>query len=257
MCLITLSWQPANKTWLLVVANRDEFYARPTMSLHHWPDQPILAGKDLQAGGTWLGLGKASGQLRLAALTNYRDVNNHRTDAPSRGHITTSFLNGAMSAAAYLDELAATVSQYNPFNLVLFDGQQLMGFESRHPRIFALPEGITSVSNADFNTPWPKLVRLHQGVASLLAADEAPADETFFQLLSHRNPAPDAELPQTGIPIERERALSSAFIHTPDYGTRVSSVIRVSNAVAEFTERRFDATGFKGEVKETSSGAIA
>jgi uncharacterized protein with NRDE domain len=253
MCLITLSWQPANKTSLIVVANRDEFYARPAMSLHHWPDQPILAGKDLQAGGTWLGVGKASSQLRLAALTNYRDISNYRIDAPSRGHITTSFLNGAMSAAAYLSDLVATASQYNPFNLVLFDGQYLMGFESRHAEVFALPEGVSSVSNADFNTPWPKLSRLHQGVESVLAADETPTDEAFFQLLSHSSPPPDADLHKTGLPIDRERALSLAFIHTPDYGTRASSLIRVGSGMAEFTERSFDARGFKGQVKETFS----
>lgn len=257
MCLITLNWQPASKLSLIVVANRDEFYARPTLSLDYWSDQPILAGKDLAAGGTWLGLGKASGKVRLAALTNYRDINNQKAYAPTRGHITSAFLNGAMSAAAYLDMLAPTACQYNPFNLVLFDGQHLMGFESRHQRIFALPQGLTSVSNADFNTPWPKLTHLHQGVACVLASDEAPTDERFFQLLSHSSPAADAELPQTGIPIERERALSSAFIHTPNYGTRASSIIRVHDGTAEFTERQFDADGFKAEVKKTLAWGIA
>jgi uncharacterized protein with NRDE domain len=252
MCLITLSWQPASNTPLIIAANRDEFYARPAVGLCYWQEQCILAGKDLRGGGTWLGLGKAGGRLRLAALTNYRDINSHRTDAPTRGHITTSFLNGTMSAAAYLEKLASAAHQYNPFNLILFDGLHLMGFESRHAHLFAMQAGVTSVSNADFNTPWPKLSRLHGGFESILSRSSADSvlDEELFHLLSHDTMAPDTELPQTGIPIDRERALSAAFIRTPDYGTRASSVIRVGTGVAEFAERSFDASGFKGEVKE-------
>ena len=156
MCLITLSWQPTSPTPLIVAANRDEFYARPALGLHHWPGQGILAGQDLQAGGTWLGLGVGAGsdRIRLAALTNYRDIANHKVDAASRGHITASFLNGTIGAKDFLQTLTANTNHYNPFNLILFDGHDLMGFESRHARLFALPAGITSVSNADFNTPW-------------------------------------------------------------------------------------------------------
>jgi uncharacterized protein with NRDE domain len=257
MCLITLSWQPGGSVPLLVAGNRDEFYARPTLGLHHWPGQPILAGQDLQAGGTWLGLGvcAVTGRIRLAALTNYRDVANHRLDAKSRGHITAAFLNNSMGAKAYLDDLRERASLYNPFNLILFDGLNLMGFESRHARMMALPAGITSVSNADFNTPWPKLKRLHSGFEQTLAANDEVAlvQDRLFELLSDHRIAPDAELPQTGIPLERERTLSPAFIHSPDYGTRASSIIRIHARTAEFVERSFDANGFKGEIKETIS----
>lgn len=257
MCLITLSWQPGGSVPLLIAANRDEFYARPTQGLHHWPGQRILAGQDLQAGGTWLGLGvcAVTGRIRLAALTNYRDVANHRVDATSRGHITAAFLNSSMGAKAYLDHLSTHAALYNPFNLILFDGLQLMGFESRHPRIVALPEGITSVSNADFNTPWPKLKRLHSNFEQTLAAHDGAAllQDRLFELLSDNRVAPDAELPLTGIALERERILSPAFIHSRDYGTRASSIIRINARSAEFVERSFDANGFKGEVKETIS----
>jgi uncharacterized protein with NRDE domain len=243
MCLITLSWQPASPVPLVIAANRDEFYARPAVGLHHWPGQGILAGQDLQAGGTWLGLGvgTTAGQIRLAALTNYRDIANHKVDAASRGHITSSFLNSSVSATDYLQTLVSNTKLYNPFNLILFDGHDLMGFESRHARLFALPAGITSVSNADFNTPWPA------------NDDETLQQDRLFKLLSDDRMAPDAALPQTGISLERERVLSAAFIRTADYGTRASSVIRVKHQVAEFTERSFDANGFKGEVKETIS----
>ena len=257
MCLITLSWQPASSVPLVMAANRDEFYARPALGLHHWPRQGILAGQDLQAGGTWLGLGVGAGsdRIRLAALTNYRDIANHKVDAASRGHITASFLNSTIGANDFLETLTANASRYNPFNLILFDGQQLMGFESRHARLFAMPPGITSVSNADFNTPWPKLERLRTSFKQTLTAndDEALQQDRLFKLLSDDRMAPDATLPQTGISLERERVLSAAFVRTADYGTRASSVIRVKHQVAEFTERSFDANGFKGEVKETIS----
>lgn len=260
MCLITLSWQPASPTPLRIAANRDEFYARPTLGLHHWQGQSILAGQDLQAGGTWLGLGvcAATGRPRLAALTNYRDVANQKPNAESRGHITASFLNSAVSASDYLATLVSRVSVYNPFNLILFDGQHLMGFESRHARAFALAPGITSVSNADFNTPWPKLERLRTSFEQALAETdvEAQLQSRFFKLLADPQMASDADLPQTGISRERERVLSAAFIHTPDYGTRASSVISIRPQAADFVERRFDASGFQGEVKQAMSWPV-
>jgi uncharacterized protein with NRDE domain len=260
MCLITLNWQPTSRRPLVVAANRDEFYARPALGLHHWPGQRILAGQDLQAGGTWLGLGvcSATGRMRLAALTNYRDVANQKMDAESRGHITASFLKSSLGATDFLETLAANARCYNPFNLILFDGEKLMGFESRHARMFALPTGITSVSNADFNTPWPKLERLRTSFGQALSAsdDDALLQDRLFELLSDTSIAPDAVLPKTGLSLERERVLSAAFIHTPDYGTRASSVIVVRQQAAAFVERSFDANGREGEAAETISGGL-
>ena len=257
MCLITLNWQPGTQQPLLVAANRDEFYAREALELHRWPGRGILAGQDLQAGGTWLGLGvgKDSNRIRMAALTNYRDVVGHKIDAASRGQITASFLDSTLSAKSYLETLSEHTALYNPFNLILFDGQDLMGFESRHARMFALPAGITSVSNADFNTPWPKLENLRTSFERTLAAgdDQVALQDHLFKLLSDDRIAPDAALPKTGIPLDRERVLSAAFIRTPDYGTRASSVIEVKHQLARFTERCFDASGFKGEVTQTIS----
>lgn len=262
MCLITLNWQPGQVVPLLVAANRDEFYARPALGLHHWPGLGILAGQDLQASGTWLGLGRCEGvgdgakHIRMAALTNYREVTRQKSDAVSRGHITASFLTSSVSAENYLKTLTANTQLYNPFNLIVFDGQNLMGFESRHARMFALPIGITTVSNADFNTPWPKLEHLRTSFVQILAADDDASllHEKLFTLLSDERTAPDAVLPQTGMSLDRERALSAAFIRTPDYGTRASSVIRIGHGSAQFTERCFDADGFKGEVTELITG---
>lgn len=257
MCLIALNWQPDGPIPFTIAANRDEFYARPALALHHWAGSTVLAGQDLQAGGTWLGLGKdgASNHIRMAALTNYRDVSNQKSDATSRGHITASFLSGSTGINDYLEELSAKVHRYNPFNLILFDGQHLMGFESRHARAFALPAGVTLVSNADFNTPWPKVTRLRTGFERALQTqgDSTLLREKLFELLSDDRLAPDAELPKTGFSMQRERVLSAAFIRTPDYGTRACSVIRVRHQFAEFAERSFDAAGFKGEVTQTLS----
>lgn len=255
MCLITLNWQPATQMPLTLAANRDEFYARPALRLHHWPDSPVLAGQDLQAGGTWLGVAQVAGAVRLAALTNYRASAGHRPDAPTRGHITTAFLNGTMSAPAYLDTLHAAASLYNPFNLIVFDGQALMGYESRHLRAFVLPHGISAVSNADFNTPWPKLARLRHEFEQTVARHPGSVipDNELFKLLANDAVAADSELPQTGLSRPKERELSAAFIRTPGYGTRACSVVQIGAASASFTERSFDGNGFNGESRERLS----
>jgi uncharacterized protein with NRDE domain len=255
MCLIAFNWQPQAPVPLTLIANRDEFYARPALALHRWKDANLLAGKDLQAGGTWLGV---SGTGRVAALTNYRDLQNHRGDAPSRGDITTAFLRGTTSAAQYLAELAQIGHLYNPFNLLVFDGESAMGFESRHAKAFTLPTGVGAVSNADFETPWPKLRRLRNAYARHLEAHakhdgstEPNPTEDLFALLADRRTASDDELPHTGLPQERERALSAEFIHTPSYGTRACSLLFVHRNKARFLERSFTAAGLSGETEAT------
>ena len=246
MCLIAIHWQPQAPVPLIIAANRDEFYARPTQTLHRWADQAIVAGKDLQANGTWLGM---SLNGRVAALTNYRDPSQNRLGAPSRGDITTAFLTSSDTCAQYLQALAARADAYNPFNLLVFDGQSLMGFESRHRRAFTLPEGVSVVSNADFNVPWPKVERLRDGFTHTLR-QSGPDLNALFALLAERRTAADKDLPQTGIPFDREKALSAEFIHTPDYGTRASSVVLVGRNRADFVERSFDVHGFSGEVQQ-------
>ena len=249
MCLIAIRWQPLAHVPLIIAANRDEFYARPTQALHRWADQPIVAGKDLQANGTWLGVSLSG---RVAALTNYRDPSQNRLDAPSRGDITTAFLSGMGTCEHYLQALASQAHVYNPFNLLVFDGQSLMGFESRHRRAFKLQEGVSVVSNADFNVPWPKVARLRDGFTQTLQQN-GPDINALFALLSDRRTAPDKELPQTGIPLELEKALSAEFIHTPNYGTRASSVLLVGQTQVDFVERSFDAHGVSGEVHQQIS----
>lgn len=248
MCLIAWHWQPSSALPLLLIANRDEFYARPTQALHWWDGGQVLAGKDLQAGGTWLGVGRNG---RLAALTNYRDPTDVRTNTPSRGELVASFLYSELSAAAFLQKLSSKSAVYNPFNLLLMDGQVFMGFESRGAKTLVLRAGFGAVSNASFDTPWPKLTRLKQGLQETAAGQSAVQanaanNAALLALLQDPAIAPDDRLPSTGIALERERALSAAFIATPDYGTRACSIVRVGRQKAEFLEAGYNLSGPMG-----------
>lgn len=255
MCILSFLWQPDASIPLILAANRDEFYARPTQPLHVWEDSPLLAGRDLKDGGTWLGAHRDNG--RVAALTNYRAPHLQRNDAPSRGRIVTSFLNSDQSAEQFARDLAGQSNAHNPFNLLMFDGRRLVGYESRHQRYFALGPGVGSVSNADFETPWPKLQHLRAGFADAVRShppqdDMLPILETeIWTLLAHADVAPDSALPRTGISLERERALSPTFIRTPDYGTRASTLLVHGRTRLSMVERTFTAEGWSGEARFT------
>jgi uncharacterized protein with NRDE domain len=242
MCLIAWKWQPDALTPLLLIANRDEYYARATEPLQWWDGDVMLAGKDLEAGGTWLGVTRTG---RLAALTNFRDPANVRVNTPSRGELVARFLQCGLDSRAFLAQLALRAEHYNPFNLLVFDGHHLMGLESRNARVLEMQPGLGAVSNADFYTPWPKLSRLSQGLEAHLGQSDSQ-DAALWDLLADRSVATDDTLPDTGIARERERVLSAAFIQTPDYGTRACSIVRLGTQVASFTERGFDAKGQLG-----------
>ncbi|MBX6319670.1 NRDE family protein [Pigmentiphaga sp.] len=245
MCLIAFAWDPRGPTTLLFVANRDEFYARPTAPADWWPDLPdIWAGRDLAAGGTWMGITR---QGRFAAITNYREAGRHDPHAPSRGKLVTDFLAADCSPAAYLRQLSKRAEPYNGFNLLVGDLfartpslwylSHRRGYPATPPE--ALTAGVYGLSNAMLDTPWPKVVRTTAALATLKAADaRTPA---YLQMLSDTTIADDAELPSTGISIERERALSAAFIVTPDYGTRAQTVLQVTrDGRVEASERSFE-----------------
>lgn len=237
MCLIVWNWQPGADTALALLSNRDEFHARPAQALHWWDANPaswsetILAGRDLQAGGTWLGV---RGPARLAAITNFRAPSPTRQDARSRGELVTGFLQGHDSAAGYLQGLVPDCAAYNPFNLLAYDGAELLGLQSRQGRIVRFKPGWGGVSNADFNTPWPKLLRL-QAQAQALSAPRSDTrwHQEALELLQDRTPAPDADLPDTGVGPVLERALSSIFIAAPqfNYGTRASTVVTLGSSM--------------------------
>lgn len=249
MCLLVWNWQPASATPLVLLSNRDEFYGRPALPVHWWDADgtgpAVLAGKDLQAGGTWLGVSRSG---RLAALTNYRTPVPARTDTPSRGALVADFLQGEMDAAEYLHALRHTAPDYNPFNLLVYDGQELMGLESRGAKVIAMKPGMGGVSNADFQTPWPKLIRLKSSFQDTLQrSDTAP--ENHFPLLHDSALAPDSLLPDTGVPLELERALSAIFIATPGYGTRACSSVQVHQSHVIFTEESFGPAGLLAQIQ--------
>ena len=251
MCLIAWNWQPHSTTPLLLLANRDEFYARPALPLHWWEPAAngtqILAGKDLQGGGTWLGVSRSG---RLAALTNFRSGEPLRSNTRSRGELVVGFLKSHLSADAYLQQLTRQCGDYNAFNLLVFDGQCLMGLESRSAKVLSHAPGLGAVSNADFQTPWPKLVQLRSGLA-MQSSDGAVTDlRQFVPLLHDRNLVPDAALPHTGVPLDLERALSAVFVATPGYGTRASSVVALHQDRAQCLEQSFGPQGLISETRQ-------
>lgn len=246
MCLIAWNWQPDSPTPLLLISNRDEFYARQTMPLHWWPPGnngiAVLAGKDLRGGGTWLGVNDRGW---LATLTNFRSPNDFTANTPTRGTLVADFLQGTLTARAYLQQLSAHASRYNGFNLLLYDGTELLGFQSRGSVVVPQSVGIGAVSNADFQTPWPKLKNLTQGFHRAIGESRL-SDADLLPLLLDRQMAEEAVLPDTGIPRQRERELSPIFIATPEYGTRACSVVRLGTGSLEFTEHSYGPTGLLG-----------
>ncbi|WP_374400845.1 NRDE family protein [Niveibacterium sp.] len=220
MCLILLAWQTHPDFPLLVAANRDEFHERPTQPAHWWPDAPeIYAGRDLRAGGTWTGITRSG---RFAALTNIRAPAQQRSDAHSRGQIVTAALQ-APQIEAFLLEIEQTASRYNGFNLLVGDREALWHFNSEQARAERVAPGIHGLSNANLDTPWPKLTRGSAGLADAVKRRAGP--EALFTVLSDEQLAPDDALPDTGVPLEWERWLSAIRINAPGYGTRSQSVV--------------------------------
>lgn len=232
MCLIAWNWQPDSDTPLLLLANRDEFYARPTEPLRWWDGGKVLAGKDLQAGGTWLGVGRNG---YLAAITNFRLPAIDPGTRPSRGTLVADFLRGDQDSAGYLAALAQRADDYSPFNLIVFDGLQFMGMESRSKRVHSIASGIGAVSNADFDTPWPKLLRLKAGLQAQCLARHTEMSE-LLPLLKDPSLPDDSALPRTGISLELERALSATFVHSANYGTRACSIVKLQRNKVSFFE---------------------
>lgn len=238
MCLIVFAWRPSHALPLIVAANRDEFHARPSLPLGHWDDAPeIVAGRDLLAGGTWMGISAAG---RFAALTNIRAPGTP-AGARSRGELPERYLRSALSPQAYLSELTGHLEHYSGFNLLVGDARELWYLNSKSATPERLSAGVYGLSNAALNTPWPKLVRAR---AALQACTDAPEVDTLLQVLSDPQPAADGEMPSTGVPYEWEKKLSSVFISSADYGTRASTVlIRRADGSAHITERRFGPAG--------------
>lgn len=245
MCLILFALHRHPDYPLIVAANRDEFHDRPTAAARFWPEAPqLLAGRDLQGGGTWLGVTR---QGRFAALTNFRDPPSHRDDAPSRGGLVTDFLRGAMPATAYLDDVARRGAAYNGFNLVAGGAAALSAYCNRGGGVVTLGAGVHGISNGLLDEAWPKVAAGRAALAALVDGGR-PTSEALFALLADTAPAPDGQLPETGIGLEWERRLSPRFIVSPGYGTRCSTVLLFRrDGKVYFAERAFDRDGCPGE----------
>jgi uncharacterized protein with NRDE domain len=243
MCLLVLAWRTHPRYQLVLAANRDEFHERPAAALAPWPGEQILAGRDLRANGTWLALDRGR---RLGVVTNFRELQRPRPEAPSRGELIPAYLRASGTPQEYFTTLQARAAEYSGFNLLLADRESLWyGSNRGTPFARALTPGVYGLSNESLDTPWPKLQRVRRGFEEWLQAAPAGEAAPLFALLGDRTrAAADAELPRTGLTTQWERVLSSPFVSDPDYGTRCSTVLMLERSGAcYFAERRFDAHG--------------
>lgn len=242
MCILFIAVNEHRDYPLIVAANRDEFFKRPTSQSDFWQENPdILAGKDLQAGGTWMGINKNG---RFSALTNVRDP--HRIDpkAVTRGELVANFIKDETTNQAYLKQLVDSRERYNGYNLLFGDWHDLWVYNNHQNKLEQLGDGVFGLSNADLNSPWPKI---NKGVTNLREYCQLsqPIDEDIlFALLRDDTQAEDEILPKTGVPIEWERKLSSIFIKSEDYGTRSSTLLMIDkHNRLSWQERSFDNQG--------------
>ncbi|HEY9036732.1 MAG TPA: NRDE family protein [Pseudomonadales bacterium] len=251
MCLIVLAYRIHPDYPLIVAANRDEFYARPTQAAGFWAEHPdLLAGRDEQSGGTWLGITRSG---RFAAVTNVRRGGMVNTGLRSRGQLVCDFLTGNANALAFSETVARDAHHYGAFNLLTWDGDNLIAHHSLSNDSELLEPGIHGLSNDRLNTPWPKLTRSLNALRACI--DDNPSPEALFGVLRDTTRPADHELPDTGIGLKQEQLLGSPFIRSADYGTRACTVLRVHRSGrVDFHEQTFDAQGIQGaEVHETFS----
>lgn len=242
MCLILLAWRSHPGYPLVLAANRDERHARPTVPARFWEDAPeVLAGRDLEAGGTWLGVTRSG---RIAAVSNFREPQLAPAGAPSRGHLVSEYLRADEPAAAFLDRLDPPAFRYPAFNLLVGDGDGIFYFTNRGAGPESITPGLHGISNGLLDAPWPKVERGKARLAHALETPGGPDLEALFALLADRTVPPDAKLPDTGVGLETERLLGPIFIVGDHYGTRSSSVIVLDDhGNLHFTERGFGPGG--------------
>lgn len=239
MCLILFAYRSHPRYGLILAANRDEFYDRPAAPARFWDTEPpILGGRDLKCGGTWLATARDG---RFAAVVNYRDPAARRDDAPSRGDLVTGFLLGRASLDEYREILEGQAERYNGFTLLFGDSRHLFCLSNRGGASSPVQPGIHGISNHLLDTPWPKVVRGRQALENMLAHGAEPSAEAMFSLLADRSMPDESLLPDTGIGPEWERLLAPVFISGSGYGTRCSTVVMIGyDGMATFMERTFN-----------------
>ena len=243
MCLIYVAWRRHARYRLVVAANRDEYHARPAAPAHWWDDAPgVLAGRDLEAGGTWMGITSGG---RFAALTNYRGPSVYRADAPSRGALVSEFLSGNESAPDYLGRVAGEGHRYNGFSLLAMDGGTLAFASNRAEGVVRLEPGVFGLSNHLLDTPWPKVTAGKAELERLVAEPDVRVPD-LLALLASRGPTAGVEAlcADTGTDLGHMRWRSSRFILGGAYGTRTSTVVLLdAGGAGVFVERSFDSSG--------------
>lgn len=247
MCLIAVAIKIHPRYPLIIAENRDEFYHRPTVPLAFWPDHPnLLAGRDLQGGGTWLGITKTG---RIAAITNFREpasIAAPTTTPParSRGLLVSNYLTDDQPPEHYLKNLKNAGADHAGFNLVVGDIHQLWWYSNKSPDIVKITPGMHAISNHLLDTPWPKTQKAMSGLDKICRQNTKIDVEAIFSLLADTTRPPDADLPNTGVGLEWERLLSSVFVSSDIYGTRSSAVILVHDSGhITFAERTFKPGG--------------
>jgi uncharacterized protein with NRDE domain len=239
MCLILLALGLHPDVPLVLAANRDELFERPTAPAAAWQnDAGIVAGRDLRSGGTWLGMA-ATG--RLAAVTNYREPLGVPAAGPSRGELVLDYLQGDDEPDEHLRALHARAHGYAGFNLLVGTTQRLWYYGNREGRVRRCEPGVHGLSNHLLDTPWPKVTLGKTRLAALLRSSGEAREvlvDRLLSLLDDGAVAPDAQLPRTGLARDEERALSAMRISAPGYGTRSSSVLLVDGrGTLHLTER--------------------
>lgn len=242
MCLIFISFDQHPRYKLLVAGNRDEFYSRPTQPAAYWKDFPaIVGGRDLEAGGTWLGV-TTNGKISM--LTNYRDPLNIDPVAPTRGRLVADYLEGDQPPAPYLESINASGTRYNGFNLLAGNADELYYYSNYQRHVQRLRAGFYGLSNKFLDTPWPKLVRGKEKIGPAFARPD-PEPEEIFELLYDDTTAPPEDVPHTGLPWDKELALSAMFIKTSNYGSRCSTIVAIDrDNNCSFWERTYDIRDF-------------
>lgn len=240
MCTLLFAFKANSKYDFIFLGNRDEYKNRPSLKAHFWKSNPaILAGMDLEKGGTWTGITKEG---RIAFLTNYRDFSIKKTSQLSRGYLTQDFLMRSIGPQKYLQEIQLAHTEYNPFNLVVGTMKELWFYSNIEDQIRPINPGVFGLSNALLDTPWFKLNKAKTRFADLLCSDFTVNE--LFDILDDNEIPLDDELPRTGVPLETERMLSTIHIDTPDYGTVFKTVILVTaQGDAEFYEKSLNDHG--------------
>ena len=234
MCLIFLSYHQNPKYPLIVLANRDEFFERPTEAASFWDGNKVLAGKDLEAGGSWLGITRKGS---MAMITNYRDMTNIKPKAPTRGKLVSDFLRGDLNTKHYLLGLDQSADFYNGYNIILGTLKDPWYYSNYQKKIYQLGTGLYGLSNELLDSPWPKVQKGKSELSELFLNDSLQIDALFEQMRNSEQ-GPEAELPDTGIGLAMEKILSPMFIKTEGYGTRCTTLITLDNSGNVYFEER-------------------